>query len=58
MPMAPRWLTATPNAGFDFAGWAGAEPSTDNPLTLTLTSTKTVTARFRCLGTILTNASR
>jgi hypothetical protein len=43
-------LTATPNAGYLFNGWAGATSSKTNPLALTLTSNTTVTAKFRVPG--------
>lgn len=43
-------LTATPNAGYQFTGWAGAESGTANPLLVTLQSNKTIIARFRVPG--------
>ncbi len=42
-------LTATPNAGYEFAGWSGAVPAAqtnDNPLALTLDQARTATANF------------
>ncbi len=39
-------LTAVPASGWTFAGWSGAITSTDNPLVLTLTENKTITATF------------
>ena len=39
-------LTATPNGGFDFAGWTGNVVTGVNPLVLTLTSNVNVTANF------------
>ncbi len=39
-------LTATPAAGFQFAGWGGAATGTANPLTVTMSSNTTITATF------------
>jgi len=39
-------LTATPAAGFQFAGWSGDLTGTANPATLTMNANKTVTATF------------
>lgn len=39
-------LTAVPAAGWSFAGWSGDASGTANPLSLTLTANKTVTATF------------
>jgi autotransporter-associated beta strand protein len=39
-------LTATPNAGYIFSGWTGDASGTDNPLSLTMSSDKTVGAAF------------
>jgi len=39
-------LTAQPDAGQVFLGWAGDATGTQNPLTLTLTSSKVITAQF------------
>ncbi|SHJ59590.1 repeat domain (List_Bact_rpt) [Hymenobacter daecheongensis DSM 21074] len=39
-------LTATPAAGQQFLGWSGAASGTTNPLSVTLTSDKVVTATF------------
>jgi len=39
-------LTATPSAGFEFTGWSGGASGTDNPLTVTMTGNKTITATF------------
>jgi regulation of enolase protein 1 (concanavalin A-like superfamily) len=39
-------LTATPNAGWYFAGWSGDLSGTGNPATLTMNSSKSVTAIF------------
>ena len=40
-------LTATPAAHYDFESWTGDVTSTDNPLTLTVSSNITVTANFQ-----------
>jgi len=40
-------LTATPNAGYNFVGWTGAATGAANPLVVTMTSNKTIVARFR-----------
>ena len=39
-------ITATPSAGFEFTGWSGDASGTDNPLTVTMTGNKTITATF------------
>ena len=39
-------VTATPSAGFEFTGWSGDASGTDNPLTVTMTGNKTITATF------------
>ncbi|MCB0110085.1 MAG: hypothetical protein KDE53_29385, partial [Caldilineaceae bacterium] len=39
-------LTATPNAGWRFAGWAGDGQGQQNPLALTMDGDKTVVATF------------
>jgi len=42
-------VTATPNAGYAFAGWSGdiaGSQTNDNPLTLTLSRTRSITANF------------
>lgn len=56
-PSAPSYsygavvtLTATPNPGYDFVGWALGASGTANPWVLTLTSSRTVLARFRVPG--------
>ncbi|HNY27895.1 MAG TPA: Ig-like domain-containing protein [Candidatus Sumerlaeota bacterium] len=42
-------LTATPDAFYQFVGWSGSATGTTNPLTLTMDSTKTLTARFETI---------
>jgi uncharacterized repeat protein (TIGR02543 family) len=42
----PATLTAVPNPGFRFAGWTGDASGSDNPLTITMDSNKTVGATF------------
>ena len=39
-------VTATPSTGFEFTGWSGDASGTDNPLTVTMTGNKTITATF------------
>jgi uncharacterized repeat protein (TIGR02543 family) len=39
-------VTATPAAGWEFAGWSGALSSTANPLTFTITADTALTATF------------
>jgi pectate lyase len=44
-------LTATPAAGFQFAGWSGDLSGTANPATITMNANRTVTATFTPVGT-------
>ncbi|MDA9330639.1 BspA family leucine-rich repeat surface protein [Flavobacteriaceae bacterium] len=39
-------ITATPSAGFEFTEWSGDASGTDNPLTVTMTGNKSITATF------------
>jgi gliding motility-associated-like protein/uncharacterized repeat protein (TIGR02543 family) len=39
-------ITARPATGWDFVGWQGDVTGTTNPLTINLTSDRTITARF------------
>ena len=39
-------LTATANTGYAFTGWSGDATGTNNPLSVTLTTNKTITANF------------
>ena len=39
-------ITATPSAGYEFTEWSGDASGTDNPLTVTMTGNKTITATF------------
>ncbi len=39
-------VTATPAAGFQFSGWSGDASGTTNPLTVTMTANKNITATF------------
>jgi len=39
-------LTAAPNSGFTFTGWTGDASGSDNPLTVTMNTNKTITANF------------
>jgi len=43
-------LTATPDAGWEFAGWSGDLTGTNNPATITMDADKTVTATFNQLA--------
>ena len=47
-------LTAEPATGFEFTGWAGDLNSTDNPASITMDSSKIVTANFTLKVVILT----
>jgi endoglucanase len=44
-------LTATPAAGYDFAGWTGDVSGATNPITIRITGTTTATANFVLQGT-------
>lgn len=44
-------LTATANPGYGFTGWSGDATGANNPLNLTLTTNRSVTATFLNLGT-------
>jgi uncharacterized repeat protein (TIGR02543 family) len=46
----PVTLTATPAAGWVFAGWGGACAGQGNPCTLTMTADRSVTATFTTSG--------
>jgi cellulose 1,4-beta-cellobiosidase len=39
-------IKATPDAGYEFAGWSGAFTGNTNPLTITIDGNKTLTATF------------
>ena len=39
-------ITATPEPGYAFSGWSGNASGSTNPLTLTMTGDKTITANF------------
>ncbi|GAB3853106.1 hypothetical protein GCM10028822_21530 [Hymenobacter terrigena] len=43
-------LTATPAAGYQFSGWSGGATGTTNPLTVTMTANKSITATFTANG--------
>jgi uncharacterized repeat protein (TIGR02543 family) len=47
----PVTVTATPNAGYEFAGWSGdiTGSSTTNPMTVVMDADKVLTANFRQL---------
>jgi len=50
-------LTAQPAAGYAFAGWRGDLDGTDNPVTITISENKTVTAAFEILTYTLSLAA-
>lgn len=39
-------LTATPNSGYEFSSWSGDASGSTNPLTITVTGDRTITANF------------
>ncbi len=43
-------LTATPSAGYQFVGWSGDATGTTNPLSVTMTASKGITANFAAIG--------
>ncbi len=43
-------LTATPAAGFAFSGWSGDASGTANPLSVTMTANRAITATFTATG--------
>ncbi|MDB5268627.1 MAG: hypothetical protein JWP58_1667 [Hymenobacter sp.] len=47
---SPVSLTATPATGFAFTGWSGDASGTANPLTVTMTADKAITATFTATG--------
>ncbi len=47
-------LTATPSAGYQFAGWSGSISGLTNPIQLPMTSNKTVCATFNKIQRTLT----
>ncbi|MBH8559912.1 InlB B-repeat-containing protein [Hymenobacter negativus] len=44
-------LTATPAAGYQFSGWSGDTTGSTNPLTVTMTANKAITATFTATTT-------
>jgi uncharacterized repeat protein (TIGR02543 family) len=50
-------LTATPAIGYTFIGWSGDATGTNNPLSVTMTSNKNITARFTATVTTDLNSS-
>ncbi|CAM1349109.1 InlB B-repeat-containing protein [Tenacibaculum halocynthiae] len=50
-------LTATPDAGYKFDGWASDASGTTNPLTVVMNSDKTITAKFSRIKYTLTVTS-
>lgn len=52
-------VTATPAAGYEFAGWSGAYSGIDNPLTVRMDGFRSITAVFHKIGsptvTVTTN---
>lgn len=49
-------LTATPSVGYSFTSWSGDATGSANPLTLTITANKNITANFTALYTLTTTA--
>ncbi len=49
-------LTATPAPGYSFASWSGDVTSTTNPITVTMTANKNVTANFTLIPTYTISA--
>lgn len=49
-------LTATPSAGYVFTSWSGDATGTTNPLTVSMTSNKNITANFTAVYTLNTTA--
>jgi uncharacterized repeat protein (TIGR02543 family) len=47
-------LTATPNVGYTFTSWSGDATGTTNPLTVTMNSTKNITANFTAIASTFT----
>jgi uncharacterized repeat protein (TIGR02543 family) len=47
-------LTATPNAGYTFTSWSGDATGNTNPLTVTMNSTKNITANFTAIASTFT----
>jgi uncharacterized repeat protein (TIGR02543 family) len=39
-------ITAIPDSGYSFSGWSGCTSSTENPITITLDTHKSITANF------------
>jgi len=46
-------LTETPNADYDFVKWTGAQTGKTNPVNITMSAKKTITAVFRKVATTL-----
>jgi uncharacterized protein YkwD len=49
-PGAVVTLTAIPNGGWEFSGWAGDLAGSDNPAAITMNSSKSLTATFTHIG--------
>jgi len=47
-------LTATPNVGYTFTSWSGDATGSANPLTVTMNSTKNITANFTAIASTFT----
>jgi len=43
-------LTATPNSGYSFTSWSGDATGSTNPLTVTMTANKVITANFTLIS--------
>ncbi|UCC41258.1 MAG: hypothetical protein JSV96_07500 [Candidatus Aminicenantes bacterium] len=44
-------VTASPDSGYQFAGWSGAATGTTSPVTITMDADKTLTAAFSAIST-------
>jgi uncharacterized repeat protein (TIGR02543 family) len=51
---ATATLTAVPSAGYVFSGWSGAVTGTTNPVTVSMTANRSVTASFTAAPVIYT----
>jgi uncharacterized repeat protein (TIGR02543 family) len=47
-------LTATPTTGYVFSGWGGSASGSTNPLVVTMSADKTITASFTPVSTVFT----
>ena len=45
-------LTASPASGYQFTGWSGNASGTQNPLSVTMDGSKSITANFAAIGSV------